>query len=249
MDAGFYSIRSGAKEFNSLFLTRIMTERTVALVPLRGGSKGIPKKNIKPIAGRPLCAWVLAAASAAKRIDSVYVSTDSDEIKQVVAGLDLGVQVLDRPANLATDDATTESVMMHLLENVPCFRLLVTIQATSPLLHGQQLDEAIESFDTHGYDSMLSVVRTGRFFWTDDGTPLNYDPLRRPRRQDFPGTLMENGAFYITRASLLAKSKCRLGGRIGLYEMPDESGIEIDTPEDWDAVAQLLQRRIESNQK
>lgn len=248
MVASFCGIRSGAKESHGLFLTP-MSQRTIALVPLRGGSKGIPKKNIKAIAGRPLCAWVLRAASEARRIDAVYVSTDSDEIKEVVAGLGLDIQILDRPADLATDEATTESVMMHFLENVRDCRLLITIQATSPLLQAQQLDEALANFDSNEYDSMLSVVRTGRFFWTEDATPLNYDPQRRQRRQDFRGTFMENGAFYITKASLLAQRKCRLGGHIGLYEMPEETGIEIDTSEDWDAVARLLQQKYEGGLK
>ena len=188
-----------------------MAGRNVALVPLRGGSKAIPKKNIKIIGDRPLCAWVLDAASNASKIAQVYVSTDDQEIKKVVTGLNLGIRVLDRPAELATDDATTESVMLHFLENVPEFDRLVTIQATSPLLEGWQLDEALDRYETEQYDSMLSVVRTKAFFWHEDGTPVNYDPLRRPRRQDFAGTFMENGAFYITDRAFLASSRCRLG--------------------------------------
>lgn len=241
-------LRGGIEESHGFFL-KPTSDRTVALVPLRGGSKGIPRKNIKTIAGRPLCAWVLGAATDAKRIDTVYVSTDSDEIKETVAGLGLGIEILDRPVELASDEATTESVMIHFVENVPDFRHIVTIQATSPLLRGQQLDEALALFETESYDSMLSVVRTGRFFWSEDGVPLNYDPQRRPRRQEFRGTLMENGAFYIIRASLLTETKCRLGGQIGLYEMPEDTALEIDTPEDWDAVARLLQQRTETERK
>jgi len=221
-----------------------MSTANIALVPLRGGSKSIPKKNIKIIGGRPLCGWVLKAATDAKRIQRVYVSTDCEEIKEVVMGLGWGVQVVDRPAEFATDEASTESVMLHFIKTVPRFDRLVTIQATSPLLEARHLDEALVRFDNEQYDSMLSVVRTKRFFWNEDGTPINYDPSRRPRRQDFSGTLMENGAFYITKGSLLASGKCRLGGRIGLYEMPESTAVEIDDPADWEAVSRLLENRV-----
>jgi N-acylneuraminate cytidylyltransferase len=219
-----------------------MKSRNIALVPLRGGSKSIPKKNIKMIGGQPLCAWTLQAASNAHRIEKVYVSTDCNEIKNVVSGLDMNVRIIDRPPELATDEATTESVMLHFMEAVPPFDCLVTIQATSPLLKSWHLDEALEEFEVARHDSLLSVVRTKRFFWQDDGTPLNYDPLCRPRRQDFPGILLENGAFYITKSSLLANSKCRLGGNIGFYEMPEESATEIDEPCDWDVAERQLKK-------
>ena len=212
---------------------------TVALIPLRGGSKSIPKKNIKPIAGKPLCAWTLEAAATATLIDTVYVSTDCAEISAVVQSLGLGVHIIDRPAELATDEASTEAVMLHFMAHV-AFERLVTIQATSPQLRAQELDEALIKFDRNGLDSLLSAVRTKRFFWNDDGTPINYDPFQRPRRQEFTGTLMENGAFYVTRREILERHRCRLGGRIGIYEMPEESAIEIDEPDDWEMVERSL---------
>lgn len=214
---------------------------TVAIVPLRGGSKSIPKKNIRPLAGQPLCAWVLQAASSAEFIDAVYVSTDCSEIAAVVRALDLAVEIIDRPAALATDEASTEAVMLHFIEQVPCERL-VTIQATSPQLTAADLDAALTRFDRDRLDSLLSAVRYKRFFWHDNATPINYDPLHRPRRQDFAGTLMENGAFYITRRAILEQYRCRLGGRIGIHEMPEHSALEIDEPEDWARVEALLHR-------
>lgn len=212
---------------------------SVALIPLRGGSKSIPGKNIKPLAGKPLCAWVLQAAVACPAIDAVYVSTDSAEIAQVVHGLGLGVRVIDRPAEYASDEASTESVMLHFMRQVP-FDTLVTIQATSPLLDASHLTQALARFQRQAYDSMLTAVRSKRFYWNDDGTPINYDPLRRPRRQDFSGTLMENGAFYITRRHILQDFGCRLGGRIGIFEMPSDTAVEIDEERDWDLVSGLL---------
>lgn len=129
--------------------------------------------------------------------------------------------------------------MLDTMERVS-FDTLVTIQATSPLLRSNDIDSALTLFDRKRYDSMLTAVRTKRFYWNDDGTPLNYDPLARPRRQDFNGTLMENGAFYLTRRSILEQTRCRLGGRIGIYEMAEETGLEIDEPEDWARAEQLL---------
>ena len=215
---------------------------TIVLIPLRGGSKSIPKKNIKPIAGKPLSAWTLEAAVGSAQIDAVYVSTDSDEIADVVQGLGLGVKVISRPAEFATDSASTESVMLHFMRDLE-FDVLVTIQATSPLLAAHDLDEAMTQFRDQQLDSMLSAVRTKRFFWNDDASPINYDPLHRPRRQDFPGTLMENGAFYITKREVLECYQCRLGGKIGIYEMDESTAVEIDEPEDWERVERLLLQR------
>ena len=104
---------------------------------------------------------------------------DCDEIKGVVLGLGLGIKVVDRPPTYATDEASTESVMLHFMKRIP-FSRLVTIQATSPLLQAQHLDQALIQFDEGGCDAMLSAVRIKAFFWNDDGTPMNYDPLHRP---------------------------------------------------------------------
>ncbi|MBM3095511.1 acylneuraminate cytidylyltransferase family protein [Ensifer sp. T173] len=213
-----------------------------ALIPLRGGSKSIPDKNIKTLADRPLCAWVLKAACDCDAIGSVYVSTDSDKIRQVVEGLGLPVTVIDRPQQLAQDHSSTEDVMMHFASVVP-FETLVTIQATSPLLEGRDLDKALKLFEAGSYDSMLSAVRLKRFFWNDDFTPVNYDPLHRPRRQVFDGILMENGAFYVTTRRMLETSKCRLGGKTAVYEMGEHTAVEIDEPEDWVLVERVLQKR------
>lgn len=220
----------------------------VALVPLRGGSKSIPDKNIRLIAGRPLCAWALEAACRSGVFDHVVVSTDSSRIADVVKRLDLPVTILDRPAELATDEASTESVMQHAAQ-VLDFDVLATIQATSPFVQADDFQKAYSLFTSGDYDSLVTAVRTRRFFWNDDGTPLNYDPEDRPRRQDFAGTLMENGAFYFTKRTVLEDAGCRLGGRICIYEMAAESAIEIDEPKDWGlAETVLLQRGARSLQ-
>lgn len=215
---------------------------TVALIPLRGGSESIPKKNIKNIGGRPLCAWVIEAALGASLLSEIYVSTDCAEIKETVRTISSDIKVLDRPSIYATNEASTESVMLHFMEHVT-FDRLVTIQSTSPLLLSHHLDDALRQFDNQHLDSMLSAVRVKRFFWNDNGTPINYDPSCRPRRQDFKGTLMENGAFYISTREVLRRYRCRLGGEIGVYEMPDNTAVEIDEPGDWEYVSQFLKER------
>lgn len=214
----------------------------VALVPLRGGSKSIPDKNIRVIAGKPLCAWVLETACASGVFSKVVVSTDSEKIAEVVNNLIIPVEIIQRPLEFATDEASTESVMLHAA-TVLDFEVLVTIQATSPLVTPDDFIGALKKFRDGGFDSMLTAVRSKRFFWHDDGTPLNYQPASRPRRQDFSGTLMENGAFYITKRSILNKYACRLGGKIGIYEMPPESAIELDEPSDWPLVGQILKKQ------
>jgi N-acylneuraminate cytidylyltransferase len=123
---------------------------------------------------------------------------------------------------------------------------IVLIQATSPLLKDSDLEVALNSIDEQGYDSLLSVVRQKRFIWekSPDGAavPLNYDPGSRPRRQEFDGFLVENGAFYITQRDALLSSLCRLNGRVGVYEMSEESYFEIDEPADWQMIENILKR-------
>lgn len=214
-------------------------DNVVALVPLRGGSKSIPHKNIKLLNGKPLCYYVLKAATSAACIDAVYVSTDSDRIAAIVDSLEMDINLIKRPAEFATDESSTESVMLHFAESVP-FETLITLQATSPLTTNEHLNEAYNMLVSEGYDSLLTGVRTLRFYWGLDGKPLNYNPAARPRRQDFEGVIVENGAFYITKRSILCQQKCRLGGEIGIYEMPETSEVELDEPSDWSRVSTML---------
>jgi N-acylneuraminate cytidylyltransferase len=216
--------------------------RVVAVVPLRGGSKSIPRKNIKLLGGKPLCAWVLEAACVCPDIDQVVVSTDDAEIKAVVQGLGLPVDVLDRPESLAGDTSSSESVVLHALVQYDC-DIVLMIQATSPLTTTADFSAAVQQFSREGCDSMVTGVVQHRFYWQLDGTPLNYDPLRRPMRQEWSGSLVENGAFYLTKADLFRRTQCRLGGKIGVYAMSPEHLTEIDEPEDWDILAGLLRQR------
>ncbi len=219
----------------------------VAFIPLRGGSKGIPGKNIKPIAGKPLCRWTIEAAVGATRVERVYVATDSQEIANVVRSFGFDkVEVVGRGAATATDTASTESAMLEFAEQRD-FGHMVLIQATSPLLTSRDLDVAIEKFERERADSLVTVVEQKRFTWTlgDGGVavPTNYDPLRRPRRQDFSPYYVENGAFYISERTGLLRHQCRLFGRMSAHVMAEETFHEIDEPVDWKIIEAFLLER------
>lgn len=220
----------------------------VAFIPVRGGSKSIPLKNIREIAGKPLVYWTVKAACGCEDIDKVYVSTDSSRIKEVVDNLGFDkVIVIGRGMDTASDTASTESAMLEFAGKYK-FDNIVLIQATSPLLTSEDLYGGFQEFNKEGTDSVLSVVRQKRFQWKtgDDGfaVPVNYDIFHRPRRQVFSGFLVENGAFYITSRELLLESGNRISGKIRTYEMDESTYYEIDEPCDWMIVENQLKERI-----
>lgn len=237
----------------------------VAFIPVRGGSKSIPLKNIKPICGKPLVYWTVKAACECAHIDKVYVATDSDEIRHAVeafkdkadtaalndtAGISEAfekVEVVGRSAESASDTASTEFAMLEFAEKYE-FDNIVLIQATSPLLAASDLDAGFKAYKEPGTDSVLSVVRQKRFNWKVDeegfASPSNYDVFNRPRRQEFDGYLVENGAFYITSKELLLKSKNRVSGKIKAVEMPEDSFFEIDEPSDFEIIEGLMKKRF-----
>ncbi|MBQ9638078.1 MAG: acylneuraminate cytidylyltransferase [Bacteroidales bacterium] len=217
----------------------------VAFIPVRGGSKSIPLKNIKPLCGKPLVWWNIEAAQGCESIDRVVVSTDSEQIADSVRACGCSkVEVFRRGAESASDTASTESAMLEYINATSLADdvTFVLMQATSPLTTAQHLDEALTMYRSAAYDSILSCVRTKRFYWSEQGEPLNYDYMRRPRRQEFAGIMMENGAFYISTIGNIRRSGNRLSGRIGVYEMPDYTAVEIDEPDDWAQMEQLMRR-------
>lgn len=219
----------------------------VAFIPVRGGSKSIPLKNIKEIAGKPLVYWTVKAASECGDIDIVYVATDSDKIRETVERFAMeNVTVIGRSAESASDTASTEAAMLEFAAKYN-FENIVLIQATSPLLTSEDLRRGFKIFNQPETDSVLSAVRQKRFHWTVDETgnasPTNYDVYARPRRQEFPGYFVENGAFYITSRELLMQSGNRISGRIKLVEMSEETFYEIDEPSDWTIIESLMQKQ------
>lgn len=232
----------------------------IAFIPVRGGSKSIPLKNIKPICGKPLVYWTIRAACGCKYIEKVYIATDSDRIRETVESFKAGADpdilskavVIGRSAKSASDTASTEFAMLEFAEKYE-FDNIVLIQATSPLLTSEDLDRGFEVFKEDGTDSVLSVVRQKRFHWGVDkdglAHPTNYDVFHRPRRQEFDGYLVENGAFYITSKTDLLRSRNRISGRIRAVEMDEDSFFEIDEPSDWMIIESLMMKRKMSEQK
>lgn len=226
-----------------------MSRDLIAFIPVRGGSKSIPLKNIKNFCGKPLVYWTLKAAVEAEFINKVVVATDSDEIQRVVESFKFEkVEIYDRSEESATDFASTEVSMLEYAES-HIFQSIFLIQATSPLLTSKDLDQAYEKFLNDRTDSLLSVVVQKRFIWKKNAysnsfSPLNYDPLNRPRRQDWEGLLVENGSFYLTSRQALLESRCRVSGEISIYEMGEDSYFEIDEPSDWIILEKLMQKQV-----
>ncbi len=223
--------------------------KRVAFIPVRGGSKSIPKKNIKEIAGKPLVYWVIDAALESKVFNGIYISTDDAEIKDVIHQHPFAdkLTVVSRSEETATDSASTESAMIEFAQGHD-FEEIVLIQATSPLLESNHLKKAFNQFtNVKEADSLLSVCRQERFIWQQNeagfAKPFNYNPKKRPRRQDFDGFLVENGAFYLTSRKNLLESGSRLSGNILYYEMPPETYFELDEPSDWIIIEKFLQSK------
>uniref|UniRef100_A0A8C6NHQ4 N-acylneuraminate cytidylyltransferase n=1 Tax=Nothobranchius furzeri TaxID=105023 RepID=A0A8C6NHQ4_NOTFU len=218
-----------------------------ALVLARGGSKGIPLKNIKKLAGVPLLAWVLRAAADAEMFDSVWVSTDHDEIENVAKSW--GAKVHRRSPEVSRDCSTSLETIQEFLRNNTDVDVVCNIQATSPCLHPSHLKGALKKILEDGYDSVFSVVRRHQFRWKEvkKGSvectqPLNLDPAKRPRRQDWDGELYENGSFYISTRDLILNEGRLQGGKVGYHEMEAEHSVDIDVDIDWPVAEQRVRR-------
>ena len=219
----------------------------IAFIPARGGSQSIPFKNIKKLCKKPLIYWSLKALSESLSIDKIYVATDCDEIKNTVYDFNLDkVNIFNRNQKNASHNASTESVMMEFIEknNFSDSDIFILVQATSPFVVSADFDNAISQLKKEKADSLLSCVRVKKFFWEENGKPINYQYTQRPRRQDFNGVLMENGAFYINSIANIKKNKNRLSGKIAIYKMPEFSSIEADEECDWLIIEKLMYKYI-----
>ncbi|NKE34922.1 acylneuraminate cytidylyltransferase family protein [Natronococcus sp. JC468] len=219
-----------------------------AIVPARGGSKGIPRKNVASFLGAPLIAHTIEQSLESDRVDATYVSTDDDEI--AATSREAGADVIERPAEIAGDRSPTEAALLHAVEELrtrgEAPEIVVLLQCTSPLRRPGDIDEAVSLLTEAGYDSALSACEDHAFFWRegDDGAaPINYDPADRPMRQEMETRYRENGSIYAVRTDLLEREGCRLGGEIGIHEMPRHRSGEIDTPEDLERLEAIARAR------
>jgi N-acylneuraminate cytidylyltransferase len=227
-----------------------VTASVVAVIPARGGSKGIERKNLRRVGGIPLVARAILAAQRCAEVDRVVVSTDDPEIAGVAR--EWGADVIDRPSDLAGDTASSESALIHALDVLASrgvdVGILAFLQATSPFIDSKALDEAICTVRTRRRDTVFSAVETYGFLWSKgrggsaDG--INHDVGVRPRRQDREPHYLETGAFYVMRAKAFRAVGHRFYGSIGIVDVPPRTAMEIDTPEEL-AAAQALAHLVD----
>lgn len=217
----------------------------IAIIPARGGSKGVPKKNIKELMGKPLIAYSIEQALSCTNINKVIVSTDCKEIADV--SLLYGAEVVFRPEEISGDFASSEDALIHSIDYLHNRQFqvshIVFLQCTSPIRNNLDINECLDLVLSGKFDSALSVVENHSFLWRTDkddlARPLNYDPQHRKMRQKIK-EYKENGSIYVMKSKDLLATKCRLNGRIGVHVMTEETGYEIDTPIDFKIIEQLM---------
>ncbi|MBC8250758.1 MAG: acylneuraminate cytidylyltransferase family protein [Candidatus Nitrosopelagicus sp.] len=231
-------------------------KKTIALILARGGSKGIPKKNIKDFCGMPLIGWSILQAKNTKNISDVWLSSDDDKILKIAEKL--GAKTICRPKKLATSSSNGDDAYLHALrfiEKNDCIPdIIIALQATSPIRESKDLKEGLEKFKRGKYDSLFSsCLADDMFIWERDGGKLksiNYDFRKRPRRQDFKdGYIIENGSFYIFTPEIIHKLKNRLGGKIGTYVMEPWKLFELDELSDIKFCELIMKNYILNNKK
>ena len=221
----------------------------IAIIPARGGSKGVPRKNVRNVAGKPLLAWNIEAAKQAQSVDRVIVSTDDEEIARISE--QFGADVIWRPAEISGDTASSESALLHVLEvlkkqnETP--EQIVFLQATSPLTTSDDIDACVAKLEHEDADSAFTAKVFFYFIWkmNQDGScdGINHDKRFRPRRQDREPQFEENGAVYVMKTDGFLKARHRFFGKTVMSLMPEERCYEIDTEADLDVADKLLQQR------
>jgi CMP-N,N'-diacetyllegionaminic acid synthase len=232
----------------------VLDNQSIAvLIPARGGSKGIPRKNVQIFLGKPLIVHSIEYAKNCDLVDNVFVSTEDLQIGKIAE--QAGAQILWRPIDLANDTATTESTIEHALEEIALcgssYDIVVLLQATSPLRPKSGLIDALNDFSEGGFDSMLSLSPAQHFSWRIDGQDAlaEYDYLQRPRRQDIEQKdlrYQENGSMYIFTKRHFYERGNRLGGRIGYTLFDQRYSYEIDSWEDFRLLEQIAKGLVET---
>ena len=219
--------------------------KILAVIPARGGSKGIPKKNIRLLAGKPLIAYSIQNALACTGIDDVYVSTDSDEIAEIAD--DYGAGVIRRNHDLSGDLVTLDPVIFDAVSRIEAakgytYDFVITMQPTSPLLKPESLSAAIDSIRNGSSDCLISVVNKPHLAWKSQNGKLVPAYEERRNRQELPPYYLETGAFVISKRSLITKDT-RMAGTVSVFPISDNEGIDIDDKNDWVLSEALLGRK------
>jgi len=215
--------------------------RVLGIIPARGGSKGVPRKNVRDLAGKPLIVWTIEATQRARTIDRLIVSTDDDEIAQVAQSA--GAEVIIRPPELAQDTTPTEPALLHVLDELEereAYRpdAVSLLQCTSPLRGSDLIDQCVHLLFDTGCDAVMTVLHVQHWYLIgtiDEGEKYHpeYDYQRRPRSQDMPEKYRENGAVYVTRLETMRAYQNRLGGDVRVVPMDPVRSVDIDHEEDF----------------
>lgn len=221
--------------------------RVLAVVLARGGSKGLPGKNLLPLAGRPMVAWSIRAALGAARVDRTIISTEDAAIAQAAreAGGELPFM---RPAEFARDESTVHEALIHALDHLDtAFDYVVALQATSPLRTAADIDGAIEACDTAGAASCISVVAAPKSVYWSFGIgrsgrlePVLTSEWQTRRRQELPVVYQPNGAVYVARVEWYREHRTFVGSDTVPYEMPPERSLEVDSPLDMTLIRAIF---------
>jgi len=211
--------------------------KIVSLILARGGSKGIPRKNLIPLNGKPLLYYSITNSLKAE-VNETWVSTEDSEMKKT--SLRYGAKVLDRPLEISTDTSKCEEALLHFAANVD-FDILVFIQNTSPLVSPEEINNGVRKVKSGEFDSVFSAYLEHWVpRWSTDITPIGWNTSARPRRQQKPEVYVENGAFYITTRQNLLESGVRYSGKIGIVEMPFSRSFQIDTIDEARLIEKLM---------
>ena len=209
----------------------------VSLITARGGSKGIPHKNIKHINGKPLVSYSIIE-SLKSNVDETWVSTEDKKIKKI--SMEYGAQVIDRPKHLADDIVMPDDSIIHFAQNVD-FDWVVFMHPTSPLIKYEYINDGLELMKSGKYDSVFSgTLEHWIPRWSEDVKPVDWCIWNRPRRPDMPNTYIENGMLYITKREHLLASKLRYSGRIGVVEIPLMDSFQVDSQDDFNLIEKLI---------
>ena len=214
-------------------------KRILAVIPARGGSKGVPGKNIRMAGGKPLIAWVIQAATKSRYIDRVIVSSDDAKIIDTATAFGCEAPFV-RPGELAEDNRPTAGAVKHAVETLPGFDYVVTLQPTSPLTESGDIDDCIRRCVHTGSDACVSVTASDKspfwmFTFAEDGTlnPVMGPDSLKTRRQDLPRVMVPNGAVYVTKCDFVVQRDTLYADRTLGVEMPKERSIDIDTELDF----------------
>jgi CMP-N-acetylneuraminic acid synthetase len=217
-----------------------MTERIVALVPMRHESERVPGKNYRPMAGKPLYRHIVEALLACSEFDRVVIDTDSDVIKRDAADAFPEVLVLDRPGHLRDGAIPMNDVLLNDVRQVPADLYLQT-HSTNPLLTAGTISRAINELrSSPSHDSMFSVTRIQARLWSEGGSPLNHDPAVLLRTQDLPPVYLENSCLYLFTRELLEGRGTRIGANPLLFEIARDEAFDIDEEQDFRIVEALM---------